>query len=319
MQNRIRQMNVNLYGLAQKHHAWVTVLMKPPNLATLILACWLLAGCEGEQTNTIDTELMQSRQYVLEIIQSDAPGVARETADRLSRHVEQYDDIEFFASLLRHNDSVIRKNVAMALSYAPVGTNFRLLRKGIDDESEDVRKAVLRALVAQYPERSQFAVLLSLKDGHWKVRATAVEAAGKLKDPVYISKLCQMLGDRDEYVRYEVIRALCQFAGHGHSDEVLEGLQDVDEQLPAKLSRRVELLVRLTTGDKGAAESLLDHLYSGDWTLPLLSLQKVSSAFPELTMQRLSGALKDNQVPQEHMEAVTNVIAIAPEPKQLEQ
>ncbi len=333
MQNKIRGMNVNSYGLINLGNGRLLGVVRIHFVVTLILGCWLLTGCsdrvedaEKARLAQVETEkqatMLASRAEVLSVVSSEKPGAAQELARRYNIHQKQFDDSNFMENLLMHQNPVIRRNVVMALGYVEHSTNLNILCKVMDDEDPEVRRAALRTITTLYPEGSQlfllpngtrFYLLLSLKDSSWKVRTEAVTAISKLKDPSYIPKVAALLDDADEYVRYEVVRTMCRFARLGYQEEVLAALEKASQELPEKQSRRLELILRVVTGSQDAAEQLLNQLYGGDWTYPMLSLQKLSESFPELTAKQMSIAMRDGQVPTEHKDSILSVVAIAPD------
>lgn len=280
-------------------------------IGTAAVAIWLLAACEPPPGQPDSAVLRESRAWVLELAGSESPAVGRELAQRYTRHVGHYGDKRFFEELLAHPNWRVRRNVALALGHAGVETDFSVLRRAVDDKEDAVRKAAIQSLGRNFPDRARFALLLSLKDGSWIVRAEAVEMLDRIGDPATIRPIAYLLDDPDGYVRYDVVKALASFAAASHRDEVDAAIERYRDGLDPAFARRVELLVATAAGERAAADELLGGLLDGDWRQAELVLLHLARGFPDMASARLSEALARGVVPDEHRERVLGLVADA--------
>lgn len=116
-----------------------------------------------------------------------------------------------------------------------------LIDRLLNDESIHVRVAVARVLGARQVVGAKTALLLAFGDPSWHVRATAIEALGRLKDasllPTFLSAIKT---DQDRTVRLAAVWALDQLGAHASIACFVGALQDEDEMVYAAVVEALE-------------------------------------------------------------------------------
>lgn len=283
------------------------------SLAITMIGCvWLLTGCE--RWRPAMDEPPPAIVWIMDAARSDDPSAAHAIAERIRGFDWDERACRAFASLLFHENPVVRRNIAMAVAHAEIPVEYKYLRRAMDDGESQVRRAALRAVNRVHPEKSRFLCLLSLKDTSWFVRAEALDGIGRMGRPGDIRRVARLLGDEDDFVRYDALNTLCQFARDGHVDAVLDAIRHYRERIPPDEFRRAKLIVETATDSRCAAEALLEEMASGDWTRSELAIKHLARGFPDLVSIRLRHSLEAGEVPEEHLRLVRSVVGVADSP-----
>lgn len=137
----------------------------------------------------------------------------------------------------------------------------RQLRHLACHSDSEVRRAAVEALGKLPGEAGRFEILLSLRDGDWRVRAAAVQALGEGQSHNAARYLVRMLQDRYPFVRYQARRTFFQLADSSNLD-LYRALLNSDRCPEAQLIAAVVLTQR---GDADACRLLynLGHQEQG--------------------------------------------------------
>jgi len=192
---------------------------------------------------------------VLTELVNDSDGFVVESAVRALSSIGGKDAIPAMAALLQAADSNLRMTAAQALGRTKNAEAIPWLVTACDDPNEVVACAALAAIEEIRSARSAPAATLmeelgptlkaAMKDPRWRVRATAVEVAGKLSMRGLGSDLKALLDDADGFVVKNVLSALERI---GMTPDATR-LAAIGRRLPALRADIVQLMLENETDE----------------------------------------------------------------------
>jgi HEAT repeat protein len=117
-------------------------------------------------------------------------------------------DTSEFISMMKGEDPVLRKNVALLLGEMGSSEAVSALGFAMKDEDENVRKAVVTALSKMESKQSMEHLLIALTDEDASVRAMVAMALGQLGETSAFEHLSLLLNDSNDMVKVSSIKAL---------------------------------------------------------------------------------------------------------------
>lgn len=144
------------------------------------------------------------------------------------------------ATLLESDNPNLRMVTAQMLGRTGNRLAASYLEKALDDVDEVVVVTALAALEELQAKDAAEAVIRKMKDGRWRVRATAAKIAGELGLAMAESHLRQLLNDRDPFVVKSALDALLELK----TPLTVENVESVTTQhidLLPELTRQIHL------------------------------------------------------------------------------
>jgi len=192
---------------------------------------------------------------------NDPDALVVESAVRSLSTIGGKDVIPAMAALLKASDSNLRMTAAQALGRTKSADATRHLLTVLDDPNEIVACAALAALDEVNSKEAAFnsspgskeAISVAVLDGlrkamadpRWRVRAAAVEVAGKLKATDLVPEVKKLIDDPDGFVVKSALVALNGLSAAPETEQLLA----VARRLPALQADAVAMIARSASED----------------------------------------------------------------------